>query len=155
VLEEVLNAANKADGSTADATWRAETRKHLGEIDLWDSSRAPSAAVISLRRTQRALEAERGSGSGLGETVRSVQRRSRGLRKGRERVGDSRVDGGLGRLGVRDQLDEGGGGGRRVSFREALRFEYAEDTTNDELPADELVNRMVGEEIADLLYGSG
>jgi len=114
------------------------------------AERLTSGRLISLDRDAQALELARERLKGFGEKVTLVQSAfSRIVEVARE-LGIPPVDGVLADLGVSSmQLDQAA---RGFSFREATALDMRMDTANDELTADEIVNRWSEKEIADLLY---
>ncbi len=145
LLEEVLEWLQiKPDGTYIDATLGAGG--HSEAI----ARRLISGRLISLDRDAQALELARERLKSFGETVKLVQSPFSRIAEVAQELGIPPVDGVLADLGVSSmQLDQGA---RGFSFREAAALDMRMDTANDELTADEIVNRWSEKEIADLLY---
>jgi 16S rRNA (cytosine1402-N4)-methyltransferase len=145
LLEEVLEWLRiKPDGTYIDATLGAGG--HSEAI----ARRLTSGRLISLDRDAQALELARERLKGFREKATLVQSPFSRIAEVAQELGIPRVDGVLADLGVSSmQLDQGE---RGFSFREAAALDMRMDTANDELTADEIVNRWSEKEIADLLY---
>jgi len=145
LLEEVLEWLRiKPEGTYIDATLGAGG--HSEAI----ARRLTSGRLISLDRDAQALELARERLKVFGEKVTLAQSRFSRIAEVAQELGIPRVDGVLADLGVSSmQLDQGE---RGFSFREAAALDMRMDTVNDELTADEIVNRWSEKEIADLLY---
>jgi 16S rRNA (cytosine1402-N4)-methyltransferase len=145
LLEEVLEWLRiKPEGTYIDATLGAGG--HSEAI----AKRLTSGRLISLDRDAQALELARERLKGFGETVTVVRSPFSRIAEVAQELGIPKVDGVLADLGVSSmQLDQAE---RGFSFREAAALDMRMDTTNDELTADEIVNRWSEKEIADLLY---
>ena len=145
LLDEVLEWLRiKPDGTYIDATLGAGG--HSEAI----AKRLTSGRLISLDRDAQALELARERLKGFGEMVKLVQSPFSRIAEVAQELGIPPVDGVLADLGVSSmQLDQGE---RGFSFREAAALDMRMDTANDELTADEIVNRWSEKEIADLLY---
>jgi 16S rRNA (cytosine1402-N4)-methyltransferase len=145
LLEEVLEWLRiRPDGTYIDATLGAGG--HSEAI----AKRLTSGRLISLDRDAQALELARERLKNFGETVKLVQSAFSRIAEVAQDLGIPPVDGVLADLGVSSmQLDEAA---RGFSFREAAHLDMRMDTVNDELTADEIVNRWSEKEIADLLY---
>jgi 16S rRNA (cytosine1402-N4)-methyltransferase len=145
LLEEVLEWLRiKPDGTYIDATLGAGG--HSEAI----ARRLTSGRLISLDRDAQALELARERLKSFGERVRLVQSPFSRIAEVAQELGIPPVDGVLADLGVSSmQLDQGE---RGFSFREAAPLDMRMDTANDELTAEEIVNRWPEKEIADLLY---
>jgi 16S rRNA (cytosine1402-N4)-methyltransferase len=145
LLEEVLEWLRiKPDGTYIDATLGAGG--HSEAI----AKRLTSGRLISLDRDAQALELARERLKNFGKTVTVVRSPFSKIAEVAQELGIPRVDGVLADLGVSSmQLDQAE---RGFSFREAAVLDMRMDTANDELTADEIVNRWSEKEIADLLY---
>ncbi len=145
LLEEVLEWLRiRPDGTYIDATLGAGG--HSESI----AKRLTSGRLISLDRDAQALELARERLKGFGEKVTLVQSAFSRIAEVARELGIPPVDGVLADLGVSSmQLDQPA---RGFSFREAAALDMRMDTANDELTADEIVNRWSEKEIADLLY---
>jgi 16S rRNA (cytosine1402-N4)-methyltransferase len=145
LLEEVLEWLRiRPDGTYIDATLGAGG--HSESI----AKRLTSGRLISLDRDAQALELARERLKGFGEKVKLVQSPFSKIAEVARELGIRPVDGVLADLGVSSmQLDQPA---RGFSFREAAALDMRMDTANDELTADEIVNRWSEKEIADLLY---
>ena len=145
MLEEVLEWLRvKGDGIYIDATLGAGG--HSAAI----AGRLTSGRLISLDRDARALELARERLKTFGAKVTVVQSRFSRIAEVAQELGIPKVDGVLADLGVSSmQLDEAQ---RGFSFREAAELDMRMDPVNDELTADEIVNRWPERELADLLY---
>jgi 16S rRNA (cytosine1402-N4)-methyltransferase len=145
LLEEVLEWLRiKPDGTYIDATLGAGG--HSEAI----ARRLISGRLISLDRDAQALGLARERLKDLGAKVTLVQSAFSRIAGVAQELGIPPVDGVLADLGVSSmQLDQGE---RGFSFREAAALDMRMDTANDELTADEIVNRWSEKEIADLLY---
>jgi 16S rRNA (cytosine1402-N4)-methyltransferase len=145
LLEEVLEWLRiRPDGTYIDATLGAGG--HSEAI----ARRLSSGTLISLDRDAQALAVARERLKSFGATVKLVQSPFSRLAEVAQDLGIPPVDGVLADLGVSSmQLDEPA---RGFSFREAAALDMRMDTANDELTADEIVNRWSETEIADLLY---
>jgi 16S rRNA (cytosine1402-N4)-methyltransferase len=145
LLKEVLEWLRiKPDGTYIDATLGAGG--HSESI----AKRLSSGRLISLDRDAQALELARERLKGFGEKVTLVQSAFSRIAEVARELGIPPVDGVLADLGVSSmQLDQPA---RGFSFREAAALDMRMDTANDELTADEIVNRWSEKEIADLLY---
>jgi 16S rRNA (cytosine1402-N4)-methyltransferase len=145
LLEEVLEWLRiRPDGTYIDATLGAGG--HSESI----AKRLTSGRLISLDRDAQALELARERLKGFGEKVKLVQSPFSRIAEVARELGIPPVDGVLADLGVSSmQLDQPE---RGFSFREAAALDMRMDTANDELTADEIVNRWSEKEIADLLY---
>jgi 16S rRNA (cytosine1402-N4)-methyltransferase len=145
LLEEVLEWLRiRPDGTYIDATLGAGG--HSESI----AKRLSSGRLISLDRDAQALELARERLKGFGERVTLVQSPFSRIAEVARELGIPLVDGVLADLGVSSmQLDQAE---RGFSFREAAALDMRMDTANDELTADEIVNRWSEKEIADLLY---
>jgi 16S rRNA (cytosine1402-N4)-methyltransferase len=145
LLEEVLEWLRiKPDGTYIDATLGAGG--HSEAI----AKRLSSGRLISLDRDAQALKLARERLKGFGETVTVVRSPFSKIAEVAQELGIPKVDGVLADLGVSSmQLDQAE---RGFSFREAAALDMRMDTANDELTADEIVNRWSEKEIADLLY---
>jgi 16S rRNA (cytosine1402-N4)-methyltransferase len=145
LLEEVLEWLRiRPDGTYIDATLGAGG--HSEAI----ARRLTSGRLISLDRDAQALGLARERLKSLGEKVKLVQSPFSRIAEVAQELGIPRVDGVLADLGVSSmQLDQAE---RGFSFREAAALDMRMDTFNDELTADEIVNRWSEKEIADLLY---
>jgi 16S rRNA (cytosine1402-N4)-methyltransferase len=145
LLEEVLEWLRiRPDGTYIDATLGAGG--HSESI----AKRLTSGRLISLDRDAQALELARERLKGFGEKVTVVQSPFSRIAEVARELGIPPVDGVLADLGVSSmQLDKAE---RGFSFREAAALDMRMDTANDELTADEIVNRWSEKEIADLLY---
>jgi 16S rRNA (cytosine1402-N4)-methyltransferase len=145
LLEEVLEWLRiRPDGTYIDATLGAGG--HSESI----AKRLTTGRLISLDRDAQALELARERLKGFGEKVKLVQSPFSKIAEVARGLGIPPVDGVLADLGVSSmQLDQAA---RGFSFREAAALDMRMDTANDELTADEIVNRWSEKEIADLLY---
>jgi 16S rRNA (cytosine1402-N4)-methyltransferase len=145
LLEEVLEWLRiRPDGTYIDATLGAGG--HSESI----AKRLTSGRLISLDRDAQALELARERLKGFGEKVTLLQSPFSRIAEVARELGIPPVDGVLADLGVSSmQLDQAE---RGFSFREAAALDMRMDTANDELTADEIVNRWSEKEIADLLY---
>jgi 16S rRNA (cytosine1402-N4)-methyltransferase len=145
LLDEVLEWLRvKPDGTYIDATLGAGG--HSEAI----AKRLTSGKLISLDRDAQALELARERLKSFGETVKLVQSPFSRIAEVAQELGIPPADGVLADLGVSSmQLDQAA---RGFSFREAAALDMRMDTANDELTADEIVNRWSEKEIADLLY---
>ncbi|HYL63745.1 MAG TPA: 16S rRNA (cytosine(1402)-N(4))-methyltransferase RsmH [Candidatus Methylomirabilis sp.] len=153
MLEEVLEWLRvKADGTYIDATVGAGGHSAAIAERLTSGTipGRPSGRLISLDRDGRALELARERLKIFGETVKLVQSGFSRIVEVAQELGTPKVDGVLADLGVSSmQLDEAE---RGFSFREAAKLDMRMDPVNDELTADEIVNRWPERELADLLY---
>ena len=145
LLEEVLEWLRiKPDGTYIDATLGAGG--HSEAI----ARRLTSGRLISLDRDAQALGLARERLKSFGGKVKLVQSAFSRIAEVVRELGIPPVDGVLADLGVSSmQLDQGE---RGFSFREAAALDMRMDTADDELTADEIVNRWSEKEIADLLY---
>jgi 16S rRNA (cytosine1402-N4)-methyltransferase len=145
LLEEVLEWLRiKPDGTYIDATLGAGGHSEAIARQL------TSGRLISLDRDAQALELAQERLKSFGQRVRLVQSPFSRIAEVAQELGIPPVDGVLADLGVSSmQLDQGE---RGFSFREAAPLDMRMDTANDELTADEIVNRWSEKEIADLLY---
>ena len=145
LLEEVLEWLRiKPDGTYIDATLGAGG--HSEAI----AERLTSGRLISLDRDAQALELARERLKIFGGKVTLVHAPFSRIAEVAQELGTPGVDGVLADLGVSSmQLDQAA---RGFSFREAAPLDMRMDTANDELTADEIVNRWPEKEIADLLY---
>jgi 16S rRNA (cytosine1402-N4)-methyltransferase len=150
LLDEVLEWLQvKPEGNYVDATLGAGG--HSEAI----ARKLRSGRLISLDRDAQALELARArwagsSGTDWRERVTLVHAAFSKIVEVVRELGIPMVDGVLADLGVSSmQLDRGE---RGFSFREAAALDMRMDAENDELTADEIVNRWSETEIADLLY---
>jgi 16S rRNA (cytosine1402-N4)-methyltransferase len=150
LLDEVLEWLQvKPDGNYVDATLGAGG--HSEAI----ARKLTSGRLISLDRDVQALELAKARlaaslGTELQSRVTLVHAAFSKIAEVAHELGIPTVDGVLADLGVSSmQLDRGE---RGFSFREAAALDMRMDTVNDELTADEIVNRWSETEIADLLY---
>ncbi|MCU1315725.1 MAG: Ribosomal small subunit methyltransferase [Candidatus Acidoferrum typicum] len=145
LLEEVLEWLRiRPDGTYIDATLGAGGHSEAIARQL------TSGRLISLDRDAQALELAQERLKSFGERVKLVQSPFSRIAEVAQELGILPVDGVLADLGVSSmQLDQGE---RGFSFREAAPLDMRMDTANDELTADEIVNRWSEKEIADLLY---
>ena len=145
LLEEVLEWLRiKPDGTYIDVTLGAGG--HSAAI----AERLTSGRLIGLDRDAQALEVARERLKIFGAKVKLMQARFSRIAEVAQELGIPPVDGVLADLGVSSmQLDEGA---RGFSFREAAPLDMRMDAADDELTANEIVNRWPEKEIADLLY---
>jgi len=144
LLEEVLEWLRiKPEGIYIDATLGAGG--HSEAI----ARRLTSGRLISLDRDAQALELARERLKSFGEKVKLVQLPFSKIAEVARELGIPLVDGVLADLGVSSmQLDQAE---RGFSFREAGPLNMRMNA-EDELTADEIVNRWPERELADLLY---
>jgi 16S rRNA (cytosine1402-N4)-methyltransferase len=144
LLEEVLEWLRvKPDGTYIDATLGAGG--HSAAI----AERLTSGRLISLDRDAQALELSRERLKSLAARVKLVTSPFSRIAEVVHELGIPGVDGVLADLGVSSmQLDQAA---RGFSFREAGPLDMRMDA-EDELTADEIVNRWSEKEVADLLY---
>jgi 16S rRNA (cytosine1402-N4)-methyltransferase len=144
LLEEVLEWLRvKPDGTYIDATLGAGG--HSAAI----AEKLTSGRLISLDRDARALELARERLKGLEERVTLVASPFSKIAEVVHELGIPGVDGVLADLGVSSmQLDQSA---RGFSFREAGPLDMRM-SAEDDLTADEIVNRWSEKEVADLLY---
>jgi 16S rRNA (cytosine1402-N4)-methyltransferase len=144
LLEEVLEWLRvKPDGTYIDATLGAGG--HSAAI----AERLTSGHLISLDRDARALDLARERLKGLAERVTLVAAPFSRIAEVVHELGIPGVDGVLADLGVSSmQLDQAA---RGFSFREAGPLDMRM-SAEDDLTADEIVNRWSEKEVADLLY---
>ena len=144
LLEEVLEWLRiKPEGIYIDATLGAGG--HSEAI----AKRLTSGRLISLDRDAQALELARERLRSFGEKVKLVQSPFSRIAEVARELGIPPVDGVLADLGVSSmQLDQAE---RGFSFREAGPLNMRMNA-EDELTADEIVNRWPERELADLLY---
>jgi 16S rRNA (cytosine1402-N4)-methyltransferase len=145
LLEEVLEWLRvKPDGTYIDATLGAGG--HSEAI----AKRLTSGRLISLDRDAQALGLARERLKSFGARVTLVQSAFSRIAEVARESEIPPVDGVLADLGVSSmQLDQAE---RGFSFREAAPLDMRMDTANEELTAEEIVNRWSEKEIADLLY---
>ena len=145
LLEEVLEWLRiKPDGTYIDATLGAGG--HSEAI----AEKLTFGRLISLDRDAQALELARERLKIFGAKVKLVHAPFSRIAEVAQKWGIPGVDGVLADLGVSSmQLDQAE---RGFSFRHAAALDMRMDTANDELTADEIVNRWPEREIADLLY---
>jgi 16S rRNA (cytosine1402-N4)-methyltransferase len=145
MLDEVVEWLRiRADGTYVDATLGA------GGHSKAIAERLTSGRLISLDRDAQALELAREQLKIFGAKVTVVQSRFSRIAEAVHELGIPKVDGVLADLGVSSmQLDRGE---RGFSFREAAELDMRMDAVNDELTAEEIVNRWPERELADLLY---
>ena len=145
LLDEVLEWLQiKPEGTYIDATLGAGG--HSAAI----AEKLTSGRLISLDRDAQALELARERLKDFGEKVTLVQSPFSRIAEVAQELGIPPVDGVLADLGVSSmQLDQAA---RGFSFREAAALDMRMDTANDELTADEIVNRWSEKEVADLLF---
>jgi 16S rRNA (cytosine1402-N4)-methyltransferase len=144
LLDEVLEWLRiKPDGNYIDATLGAGG--HSAAI----AARLTSGVLISLDRDAQALELAGERLKSFGPKVRLVASPFSRIAEVVRELGIPGVDGVLADLGVSSmQLDQAA---RGFSFREAGPLDMRMDA-EDELTADEIVNRWSEKEVADLLY---
>ena len=144
LLDEVLEWLRiRPEGTYIDATLGAGG--HSEAI----AKRLTSGRLISLDRDERALELSRERLKSFREKVTLVRSAFSRIAEVALELGIPPVDGVLADLGVSSmQLDEAA---RGFSFREAAALDMRMNA-EDELTADEIVNRWAEKEIADLLY---
>jgi 16S rRNA (cytosine1402-N4)-methyltransferase len=144
LLEEVLEWLRvKPDGTYIDATLGAGG--HSAAI----AERLTSGRLISLDRDARALELARERLKDLAAKVTLVASPFSKIAEVVHELGIPGVDGVLADLGVSSmQLDQSA---RGFSFREAGPLDMRM-SAEDDLTADEIVNRWSEKEVADLLY---
>jgi 16S rRNA (cytosine1402-N4)-methyltransferase len=144
LLEEVLEWLRvKPDGTYIDATLGAGG--HSAAI----AERLTSGHLISLDRDAQALELARERLKGLPAKVTLVASPFSKIAEAVHELGIPGVDGVLADLGVSSmQLDQAA---RGFSFREAGPLDMRM-SAEDDLTADEIVNRWSEKEVADLLY---
>jgi 16S rRNA (cytosine1402-N4)-methyltransferase len=144
MLDEVLEWLRiRPDGIYIDATLGAGG--HSAAI----AQRLASGRLISLDRDAQALELARERLKDPGPKVTLVQARFSKIAEVVHELGIPMVDGVLADLGVSSmQLDQAA---RGFSFREAGPLDMRMNA-EDELTADEIVNRWPEKEMADLLY---
>src|SRR5213082_2089347 len=153
MLREVLEWLRvKPDGTYVDATLGAGGHSEAIARKLTSGTipMRPYGRLIGLDRDAQALAMAQERLKSFGEKVRLVQSPFSRIAEVAQDLGIPPVDGVLADLGVSSmQLDQGE---RGFSFREAAPLDMRMDTANDELTADEIVNRWPEKEIADLLY---
>ena len=144
MLEEVLEWLQiKPDGLYVDATLGA------GEHSAAIAARLSSGRLISLDRDAQALQIARERMKEFASKVSFVHTAFSKIAEAVHGLGIAKVDGVLADLGVSSmQLDQAA---RGFSFREAGPLDMRMNA-EDELTADEIVNRWSEKEIADLLY---
>src|SRR5947199_8125676 len=145
MLREVLEWLRvKPDGTYIDATLGAGG--HAEAI----AGKLTSGRLIGLDRDARALAMAQERLKIFGTKVTVVEAPFSRIAEVAQELGIPPADGVLADLGVSSmQLDQAA---RGFSFREAAALDMRMDTANDELTADEIVNRWAEKEIADLLY---
>ena len=145
LLDEVLEWLRiRPEGTYIDATLGAGG--HSAAI----AEKLTSGRLISLDRDAQALELARERLKSFAEKVTLVQAPFSRIAEVAQELGIPPADGVLADLGVSSmQLDQAE---RGFSFRHAAALDMRMDTANDELTADEIVNRWPEREIADLLY---
>lgn len=147
MLQEVLEWLRiKPDGIYVDATLGAGG--HSEAI----AERISSGRLISLDRDEQALRIARERLKTFGSKVSCVLSPFSRIAEVVHELGIRKVDGVLADLGVSSmQLDQPE---RGFSFREAgpLNMRMGVSAENDQLTADEIVNRWPEKELADLLY---
>jgi 16S rRNA (cytosine1402-N4)-methyltransferase len=145
LLEEVLEWLRvRPDGTYIDATLGAGG--HSEAI----AKRLTTGKLIGLDRDAQALELARERLKSFDEKVKLVQSPFSRIAEAAQELGIPPVDGVLADLGVSSmQLDQAA---RGFSFREAAPLDMRMDAANDELTADEIVNRWPEKELADLFY---
>jgi 16S rRNA (cytosine1402-N4)-methyltransferase len=144
MLDEVLEWLRiKPDGIYVDATLGA------GGHSVGIAQRLTSGRLVSLDRDAQALELAREQLKIFGEKVMLKQAPFSKIAEVVRELGIRGVDGVLADLGVSSmQLDQAA---RGFSFREAGPLDMRMNA-EDELTADEIVNRWPEKELADLLY---
>src|SRR6202161_303614 len=144
MLDEVLEWLQiKPDGTYIDATLGAGG--HSAAI----AARLTSGKLISLDQDEQALALAAERLKGFGTTVKVVESSVSRIAEVAHELGILGVDGVLADLGVSSmQLDQAA---RGFSFREAGPLDMRM-SAEDDLTADEIVNRWSEEEIADTLY---
>jgi 16S rRNA (cytosine1402-N4)-methyltransferase len=144
MLEEVLEWLGiKPEGTYVDATLGAGG--HSEAI----AARLTSGRLISLDRDAQALELARERLKTFGEKVTAVQSAFSRIAEVVQELGIPKVDGVLADLGVSSmQLDQAA---RGFSFREAGPLDMRM-SADEELTAEDIVNRWPEREMADLLY---
>jgi 16S rRNA (cytosine1402-N4)-methyltransferase len=145
MLEEVLEWLRvKADGTYIDATLGAGG--HSEAI----AERLTSGKLISLDRDAQALGIARERLTRFGSKVKCVLSPFSRIAEAARELGIPPVDGVLADLGVSSmQLDQPE---RGFSFREAGPLDMRMAGNEEELTAEEIVNRWPEKELADLLY---
>src|SRR5580765_1172634 len=147
MLEEVLKWLQiRADGTYIDATLGAGG--HSEAI----AERISSGRLISLDRDAQALQIAQERLKRFGSKVSCVLSPFSRIAEAAHELGTPRVDGVLADLGVSSmQLDQPE---RGFSFREAgpLSMRMGVNAGEEELTAEEIVNRWPEKELADLLY---
>jgi 16S rRNA (cytosine1402-N4)-methyltransferase len=147
MLQEVLEWLRiRPDGTYVDATLGA------GGHSQAIAERLSSGRLISLDRDEQALEIARERLTRFGSRVNCVLSPFSRIAEAVRELGIPKVDGVLADLGVSSmQLDKPE---RGFSFRQAgpLNMRMGVSTENDQLTADEIVNRWQETELADLLY---
>jgi 16S rRNA (cytosine1402-N4)-methyltransferase len=145
LLEEVLEWLRiRPDGTYVDSTLGAggHSEAIAGKLTF--------GRLIALDRDAQALELARERLKIFGSRVMVVHAPFSRIAEVAQKLGIPPVDGVLADLGVSSmQLDQAA---RGFSFREAAPLDMRMDAANDELTADEIVNRWPEKEIADLLY---
>src|ERR1700757_222757 len=144
LLDEVLEWLDvKPDGIYIDAT--AGAGGHSAAI----AARLKTGKLISLDRDAQAVALAAERLTSFGTTVKLVESSFSRIAEVVHELGIPRVDGVLADLGVSSiQLDQAA---RGFSFREAGPLDMRM-SADDELTADEIVNRWPERELADLLY---
>jgi len=148
MLQEVLEWLRiKADGTYLDVTAGA-----AGHSEAIAERLSVQGRLISLDRDAQALEIARERLKKFGSRVNCVLSPFSRIAEAAHELGIPKVDGVLADLGVSSmQLDQPE---RGFSFREAgpLSMRMGVGAGEDELTADEIVNRWSEKELADLLY---